>query len=131
MLIPHLHFNGDCSEAIALYKKAFNSKAETIVFNRQYNPTCDDDGIAHAVMKIHGQTVYLNDRFGNINRSTDIAVHLIIMFKTTDELLACYEILKQDSITIDRMEELPYSPLAVQFIDCFGVQWGFMVEEGK
>jgi PhnB protein len=128
MLIPHLHCNGNCVEAILLYEKAFNTKTETIIFNREYNPECDDDGIAHATMKIHGQTIYLNDRFGNKGFSTDIAVHLIVMFKTTDELLACYEILKQDSIMIDPMEELPYSPLAVQFIDCFGVQWGFMVE---
>jgi uncharacterized glyoxalase superfamily protein PhnB len=51
------------------------------------------------------------------------------MFKNTDELLACYEIFKKDSITIDPLEELPYSKLAVRFIDKFGVQWGFMVEE--
>lgn len=128
MLIPHLHFTGDCVEAISLYDKAFDTKAETILFNCEYNLGCNDDGIAHAIMKLHGQTIYLNDRFGNKSFSTDIAVHLIVMFKTTDELLACYEVLKQDSITLDPMEELPYSPLAVQFIDRFGVQWGFMVE---
>ena len=128
MLIPHLHFNGNCAEAISLYEKAFNTKAETVIYNRQYNASCDDDGIAHAAMKLHGQTIYLNDRFGNKSFSTDIAVHLIVIFKTTDKLLACYEILKLDSITIDPMKELAYSPLAVQFIDRYGVQWGFMVE---
>ncbi len=131
MIIPHLHFNGDCFEAIKLYEKVFNTKAETIVFNHQYNPDCDDDGIAHANMRIHEQTVYLNDRFGNKNRSTDVAVHLIIMFKTTDELFNCYEKMKQNSIIIDPMAELLYSKLAIQFIDKYGVQWGFMVEESE
>jgi len=28
---------------------------------------------------------------------------------------------------IDPLETMPYSPLAVQFIDKYGVQWGFMV----
>lgn len=128
MLIPHLHFSGNCRDAISLYEKAFDTKAETIIFNRQYDPACDDNGIAHAVMKLHGQMIYLNDRFGSRDFGTDVAVHLIVMFKSTDELLACYEIMKPDSITIDPLEELPYSALAVQFIDRFGVQWGFMVE---
>jgi uncharacterized glyoxalase superfamily protein PhnB len=80
-------------------------------------------------MYIHGQKVFLNDRFGNKDKSSDVAVHLIIMFKSTEELLVCYEIMKLDSFTIDPMAELPYSKLAVQFIDKYGVQWGFMVEE--
>jgi len=28
MLIPILHFEGNCTDAIALYEKAFNTKAE-------------------------------------------------------------------------------------------------------
>jgi PhnB protein len=43
--------------------------------------------------------------------------------------LNSYDIMKEGSVTIDPLETLPYSPLAVQFIDRFGVQWGFMVEE--
>ena len=131
MLIPHLHFYGDCLQAIALYEKVFDTKAETIIFNREYNQECNDDGVAHAVMYIHGQKIFLNDRFGNKDKSFDVAVHLIIMFKNTEELLACYEIMKPDSIIIDPMAELPYSKLAVQFIDKYGVQWGFMVEEAE
>ena len=128
MIIPHLHFIGDCNEAIALYEKAFNTKAETIITNRDFDPSCNDDGIAHAAMKIHGQLIYLNNRFGKSEHNTDTAIHMIVMFKTKDEFLASYEIMKPNSILIDPLEALPYSPLAVQFIDKFGVQWGFMVE---
>ncbi len=28
MLIPYLHFNGNCMEAINLYEKAFNTKVD-------------------------------------------------------------------------------------------------------
>ena len=52
MLIPVLHFEGNCMDAIALYEVAFNSKAE--------NYDCgDDNNIHHAEMIIHGQKVYL------------------------------------------------------------------------
>jgi len=131
MLIPHLHFDGKCKEAISLYEKAFNVKADNIILNSSYAPEeCKgDDRIAHAVMHIHGHKVFLNDRFGKKDTSTDIAVNLIVIFKSKEDLLSCYDIMNEDSITVDPLETLPYSPLAVQFIDKFGVQWGFMVDE--
>lgn len=56
MLIPHLHFNGSCKEAISLYEKAFNVKVDSIILNSNYAPEeCKNDNrIAHAVMHIHG-----------------------------------------------------------------------------
>ena len=130
MLIPHLHFCDNCEEAIAVYEKAFHTKAESIVYNRDYAPNeyPDDNRIAHAVMNIHGQKVFLNDRFGNKDKSLNCAVHLIVMFKSVEELLACYEFFKEGSTIIDPFIKLPYSELAGNFIDKFGVQWGFMTE---
>ena len=130
MLIPHLHFCGGCEEAIALYEKAFHTKAESVVYNREYAPDGDPDGrgIAHAAMSIHWQRVFLNDRFGNRDKSLHCAVHLIVMFPSAEELLACYEFFKEGSTMIDSFERLPYSELAGNFIDRFGVQWGFMTE---
>jgi len=115
MLIPHLHFSGDCAEAIALYEKAFNTKAED----------CDyrDDKIAHAEMNIHGQKVWMND-----NKSFDCgAVHLILTFNTAEELFACYENLKADDNTHAPFKETPYSKLSGNFMDRFGVLWGFIL----
>ncbi len=130
MLIPHLHFNGTCKQAVTLYEAAFGAKAESVIYSHQYDPSQPvSDRVAHAVMKIHGQTVFLNDRFGNKDRTTDCAVHLIVMFESKAALLSCYELLKEDSITVDPMQELAYSLLCVQFIDRFGVLWGFMVEQ--
>lgn len=120
MLIPHLHFGGICADAIAVYEKAFNTKAE------DYDHR--DGKIAHAKMKIHGQTVFLNDAFGNKDRSNDCgAVHLILTFNTTEELLACYENLKSDDNGPAPFSEQPYSKLVGNFMDKFGVLWGFMV----
>lgn len=140
MLIPHLHFCDNCEEAIALYEKAFHTKAESIVYSREYetivsdgdgvsDESLDDHRIAHAVMTIHGQKIFLNDRFGNKDRSLNCAVHLIMMFPSVEELLASYEVLKEGSTVIDPFEKLPYSELSGNFIDKFGVQWGFMTEQ--
>ena len=139
MLIPHLHFCDNCEEAIAIYEKAFHTKAESIVYNRDYarikdnrdddpNEYPDNNKIAHAVMNIHGQKVFLNDRFGNKDKSLNCAVHLIVMFTSVEELLACYEFFKEGNTIVDPFEKLPYSELSVSFVDKFGVQWGFMTE---
>ena len=122
MLIPHLHFCGDCKDAIALYEKAFNTKAEAI----EYRP--DNGKIAHAEMNVHGQLVYLNDNFGNKDKSFDCAVHLIITFRTVDELTACYDVLKAGGSDVGVFHETPYSRLCGNFMDRFGVMWGFMAD---
>jgi len=123
MIIPHLHFCGDCTDAIAVYEKAFKTTAdkERIVF------TADGTTISHAVMQIHGQTVFLNDNFGNKNRTSDFAVHLILTFDTAAELLTCYDILRADDNEPPPFVETPYSELTGNFMDKFGVMWGFMV----
>ena len=65
MIVPALHFCGNCKEAIALYEKAFATKATIVISNSQYSDEHDDDEIAHSEMVIHGQRILLNDRFGN------------------------------------------------------------------
>ena len=140
MLIPHLHFCGDCEEAIAIYEKAFHTKAENIVYSHDYarivdnhddesNECPDNHRIAHAAMNIHGQKVFLKDRFGNADKSLNCAVHLIVMFPSVEELLACYEFFKEGNTIVDPFEKLPYSELSVNFVDKCGVQWGFMTEQ--
>ena len=121
MLIPHLHFGGDCAEAIALYEKAFNTKA--------YDYDCRDNKIAHARMTVHGQMIWLNDAKEHIKSGFGIdgAAHLILTFDTPEELLACYEILKADGNTPVPFRDTPYSKLVGNFLDKFGVLWGFMV----
>ena len=126
MIIPHLHFTGNCELAISVYEEAFRTKVHTVVSNRQYGS--DEDGIAHAEMLIHGQRVMLNDRFGKNDNDTNIAVNLVVLFPLAKELLDCYEVLKENCIIIDVMQKLAYTELFVQFIDRFGVQWCFMVE---
>ena len=121
MLILHLHFGGDCADAIVLYEKAFKTKAEDYDYR--------DNKIAHARMIIHGQMVWLNDAKEFIKNEFDIdgTAHLILTFNTSEELLACYDIMKVDVKVPASFNEAPYSKLAGSFMDKFGVLWGFMV----
>ena len=131
MLIPTLHFCGDCNDAISLYEKAFSTKADEIVRNYDYDPEeyAGDMQIAHASMKIHGQTIFLNDRceFANVGKSLEGSMHLIVQFQSTEDLLACYEYFKDSSTIVDPFVQVPYSALFGNFMDKFGILWGFMV----
>jgi len=122
MLIPVLHFEGNCINAISLYEKAFNTKA------RDYDYS-DDNKIRHAEMTIHGQKVFLNDakKFIDDTFGIDCGVHLILTFSTPEELLACYEKLKENVNHPAPFVETSYSKLVGNFIDKLGVLWGFMV----
>ena len=122
MLIPILHFEGDCANAIALYEKAFNTKA------REYDYR-DDNKIRHAEMMIHGQKVFLNDAREYINDTFGIVciAHLTLTFHTPEELLDCYEKIKEGSKLSAPFAETSYSKLVGSFLDRFGVLWGFMV----
>ena len=122
MLITHLHFNGDCADAIALYEKAFNTKAEDYDFR--------DNKIAHAEIKIHGQIIWLNDakEFIKSGYGIDGSAHLVLTFDTPEELLACYEYFKTDENDAPvPFHEAPYSKLSGSFMDKFGILWAFMV----
>jgi len=131
MLIPALHFCGNCEEAIALYEKAFNTKAEDIVRHCDYDPVnyAGDRQISHSSMKIHGQTVFLNDYDELVNKDNphSFPVHVILYFQTEEELLACYEILKDEKATNHPFIKTPYSSLCGNFTDKVGMLWGFMV----
>ncbi|MCL2531981.1 MAG: hypothetical protein FWE40_07480 [Oscillospiraceae bacterium] len=123
MLIPHLHFRGNCAQAIALYETAFNTKAYDIVSNHDYDPEAYEGNtqIAHARMQICDQTVFLNDR-------ADFAhpAHLIVQFPSVEALMACYEHFEGSSKIIDPFEQAPYMKLGGNFQDKFGIIWGFM-----
>ena len=107
-------------DAIALYEYAFNTKATDFDYR--------DETVAHAEMTIHGQVVWLNDAYGNKDRSPDCgAVHLVLTFSTAEELLECYNKLKADNDISAPFHETPYSRLVGNFLDRFGVLWGFIV----
>ena len=122
MLIPILHFNGNCADAIALYEKTFDTRAVDFDYG-------DDNKIRHAEMIIHEQKVFLNDAkdFISDTYGVDCAAHFILTFNTPEKLLACYEKLKEDGENQMPFVETPYSKLMGNFIDRFGVLWGFML----
>ena len=123
MLVAHLHFGGRCDEAIKLYERAFGTKIDFVDHD-------DTGGVIHAEMHIHGQRVMMNDNYGSNGINSDnITIQMVPIFKTNEQLLRCYEILKCEAIAVSQPEKTFYSPLCAGVTDKFGIKWGLMVDE--
>lgn len=122
MLTTHIYFNGQCKEAIELYKKAFNAEVKTIILNPE-----KDDIVIHAEIFIDNQLLYLND-FGNSDGySISGGYQLCVNFKNKNDLMEAYSIIQNGSIIISPMQATDYSICVVRFIDRFDVRWAFVV----
>jgi PhnB protein len=124
MLVPHLHLNGKCREAINVYEKAFSTKPDSIEYISDNEP---EKGILHAEMHIHGQKVMLNDHGGSQKLTANSALHLVVVFDNETGLRHAYQYLCDDCDIIAPLQAVSYSPCTVSFIDRFGVRWSLMV----
>jgi len=123
MLVTHFHFGGRCDEAISFYENAFNTKADFIDRN-------ETGGVLHAEMHILGQRVMMNDYYGSKGNNTeDFAIQIVPIFKSKEQLLDCYEKLKDEAIYASTPTQVFYSPLVADITDKFGIRWGLMVDE--
>jgi PhnB protein len=124
MLVPHLYLDGRCSDAIAFYEKAFNTKAYFVQYNSDGEP---ESGVLHSEMHIHGQRVMMNDRGVDNDYSKEPPIQLVMVFADEKELKDAYQVISVDSTTVIPIGPTFYSPCVVCFLDKFGISWCFMV----
>ncbi|TLG72506.1 VOC family protein [Culicoidibacter larvae] len=121
MLVTHIYFNGQCKEAIELYKQALNASVETLIEDPEHSL------VIHAEMLIDNKPLIVND-FGNDDGySKSGGYQLCVQFDDEAALLRAYEIMQNGSTTIESLQPTDYSPCTVRFIDMFDVRWAFWV----
>lgn len=124
MLIPQLYLNNRTKEAIGLYAKAFNTTADSIMYDPEQEP---ETVVIHAEMHILGQRVMLSDYGGQPGCPADAVLELVAAFEHEEALKQAYHIIQEGSTTITPLGPVFFSPCMVQFADTFGVRWCFMV----
>ena len=135
-ITPTLNFGGTCREAIHLYEKAFQGKIACLITYREandpaYMPLLDDEQkeyIYHAELLLGDQRIIMSDHV-DIEFSVCYSNFLTIMYDTKEEVQHTYEIMREGSTTIYKMEATPYSSCRVVFVDKFGIRWGIMTEQ--
>lgn len=134
-IVPTLNFGGKCKDALHMYEKAFNGKINCLITYRQandpdYMPLLKEDQkdyVYHAELQIENQRIIMSDHI-DIEFQTCYSNFLTIMCDTKEEVQQAYEIMKEDSKTIYKLEATPYSACRVVFVDKFGIRWGIMTE---
>jgi len=116
---PYLYFNGNCTEAIAFYEKAFNVKAEVI-----HEGT--ENLVSHGEFEIGGYSIFLCDTIQpmppvTIGDNTMIAIRFNESEKTV--IQSAFDTLKEDGNLIMELEETSWSKCFGLLIDKFGVKW--------
>ncbi len=135
-ITPTLNFGGTCREAIQMYEKAFEGKITCLISYREandpaYMPLLNDaqkDYIYHAELVLGNQRIIMSDHV-DIEFTVCYSNFLTIMYDTKEEVQRAYEIMKEGSKTIYKMEATPYSSCRVVFVDKFGIRWGIMTEQ--
>ena len=137
-ITPALGFRGNCTEAIALYEKAFDA---TLVTKMLYSDADAEDFICkeeekdfifYAEMVIGNQLISLGDDTNSTLGDTKFGVasptSLLIEFETIEALKAAYALLSDGANIITPMSDdgTTYCDAYVSLVDKFGIHWDLM-----
>ncbi len=124
MFCTHIYFNGNCKEAIELYKKAFNAKVLTIMNNTEKGK---ENLIIHSEIEIHSQKLMMNDFGDNEGNIKQNGYQLVVQFNDVPQLESAYKVLSEKGNVLSPMQPTDYSPCVVRFNDMYGTRWAFYV----
>lgn len=129
MISPAIHFTGNCSEAIALYQKAFDMTINSIDYYRDAPPGSDMDApgddknkVMHADLTICGSRVNMSDgtpvevTIGNM-------IVLNVFLDSSEDVRKAFHVLKENGKIHVELGPQFFSTMYASVEDRFGVCW--------
>ena len=134
---PYLTYEGNCEEAVNLYKRAFGT--DTIEFMRMSDmPPCDyplpDDcknHILQATLKFGDGFIRMSDCGPGqppLNAAETERISIVVE-ASADEVKRAFAVLAEEGRVAMPLEKTFYSPCAGVVFDKFGVMWNFAAVE--
>ena len=131
--VPTMNFNGQCREAMELYRQAFSGEITALLTYGEVNdpayPLKEDqkDWIYHGELTFGNQRIIMSD---HVDMQFDVCYtcFLTAMMDTKEQVAAAWEVMKEGSTVIYPLEATFYSSARVVFVDRFGIRWGIMTE---
>jgi PhnB protein len=135
-IVPNLHFNGNCEEAIELYEQAFGGKRTVFLRNKDADPldaagqsTMEKpENIYHAEMVIGNHRIMLNDSDSGLPIGMNVS--LLVSMDSVEAVKVAYNKLKEGARIKSPISETTYSSCFVSLVDRFGVRWE-LIKENK
>jgi len=119
---PYLYFNDNCTEAVTLYEKAFDTKVVAQMMPIEGGGSF----VAHAEFKIGGDTIFLCDAEHLVKIGDNVVVTIQFDADDSGELSRAkmaFDTLKESGEILMELEEQPWSKCFGILIDKFGVKW--------
>ena len=131
MVIPCIHFKGNCDEAINFYKEALGAVVRDINYAKDAPPNSGMDSlppnfVMHSEIIICGMNFSLTD--GSETPITGEHISFLITYETKDEVRAAFEKLEVGGRVVEPLATVFWSELYGYVVDRFGVNWQVMVQ---
>lgn len=123
-IIPRIYFNGNCGEAIALYKDVFAASIDYMMtFGDAKMGTVDQKNlIINSQIDIGGNKFHLADNM-NLELVSGNQLSFTVVMNSIDEVKASFEKLKAGGKIILEPAPTFFSPCHCGVLDRFGVMW--------
>lgn len=132
----YLYYNGNCSEAIALYEKAFGVKAEFILWYKDVppeegavRPQGTENYVMNTWLKLDNDeigTIGMCDRLPDPKYEFGNGMSLHVSLGSADAVCTAFDILKEDGTVIVAPGTVFFSECYCEVRDKFGVSWILM-----
>ena len=127
---PYLFFNGECADALALYKRAFST--ETISLMRFSDvppapsmpplPEAMKDRVLQATLKMGDNFIRFSDSMGKEVDSSGERVGIVVEC-TENEVKHAFEVLSEEGSVGMPLQKTFFSPCYGTVTDKYGVMW--------
>lgn len=129
---PYLTFQGDCTEALALYERAFRTKVSQVMRAsdlpaRSEQPMPEGYQIVQATLPIGEDFIRLSDCPGQLNDPESERISLALE-ASEEEVRHAFGILAEEGRVGIPLAKTFYSPCAGVVFDKFGVMWNLLAQ---
>lgn len=133
MILPAIHFPGNCLEAITFYEAVFQVTDKRILFDRDAPRSPDSpsaeamgDRITHAEMMINGSKVSMCDTPEQVVPGNMIVLN--VLMDTPEAVTQAYHKLEQGGQVMMPLGPQFFSPMYGAVKDRFGVEWQLIAQ---
>ncbi len=135
-ITPYLNFNGNCSDAIELYEKAFEVKASVMRY-KDAPPSEEyaiiegtENFVMHACLTNRKDyTVFLADMPPNMPIQFGNGMSISIELDSVEKVESAFQTLKAEGKVIMELQETFWSKYFGSLEDKFGVNWMISITE--
>ena len=125
MLMPAIHFAGNCNEVIEFYKKTVNAKVKDIAYAKnapaEFSAELPPDFVMHSEIEIFGISLSLTDGCEKPPSSTNYT--LMAMFNTAEEVTTAFNNLSEGATITEPLGKQFWADLTGSLTDRYGVNW--------